>query len=258
MTILNTILEEKRREVAESKKIIAREHIEKLARESTPPRPFKLSLQQVHFALIAEIKRASPSRGTLLQDFDHKQLAIEFQTGGASALSVLTDKKYFQGDPSFIREVKEVVQLPVLRKDFIIDEYQVYESRSIGADAILLIVRALPLAQLKRFYELASSMGMGVLVETHSMEEIEMANFIGAEVIGINNRDLGTFQVNLRTSLDLFPHVDPRALAVSESGILSRSDILALRSAGFRAALVGEGIVGRKDRTTALRELIQG
>jgi indole-3-glycerol phosphate synthase len=256
--MLDTILEEKHREVAESKRSTARERIEGMAMDAAPPRLFKESLRKVPFALIAEIKKASPSRGTLVQDFDHRKLAIEFESGGASALSVLTDKKYFGGDASFIRDVKRSVGLPVLRKDFIVDEYQVYESRAIGADGILLIVRALSEAELKGFYELAMSLGMGVLVETHSQEEIEIANSVGAEIIGINNRDLGTFQVSIKSSLELIPHIDKRAIAVSESGISSRSDVLALQNAGFRAMLVGEGVMTREDRTAAVRELISG
>jgi indole-3-glycerol phosphate synthase len=171
-------------------------------------------------------------------------------------LSILTDKKYFRGDASFISDVKGLVDLPVLRKDFIVDEYQVYESRAIGADAILLIVRALPLTQLAQFHALAVSLGMGVLVETHNEKEIQIANSIGAELIGINNRDLGTFEVSIATSLHLISHIDRRALAVSESGISTRSEVLALQNAGFRAALVGEGIVTRGDRAAAVRELI--
>jgi indole-3-glycerol phosphate synthase len=256
VTFLDTILKDKHREVAELKRSTGRERIEGMARDAAPPRLFKDSLQQVPFALIAEIKKASPSRGTLVEDFDHRKLAAEFQSGGANALSVLTDKKYFGGDASFIRDVKGIVSLPVLRKDFIVDEFQVYESRAIGADAILLIVRALTLTELTGFLNLAISLGMGVLVETHSEKEIEIANSVGAEIIGINNRDLGTFQVSMKTSVDLIPHVDKRAIAVSESGISSRGDVLALQRAGFRAALVGEGIVARGDRTAAVRELI--
>ncbi|MCX6135641.1 MAG: indole-3-glycerol phosphate synthase TrpC [Ignavibacteriales bacterium] len=256
MTILETILEEKRKEVSESERGIDRARIAAMARESERPRQFKKSLQQVPFALIAEIKKASPSKGTLLEDFDHRILATEFQSGGAAALSVLTDEKYFQGHPSYIADVKKVVQIPVLRKDFIVDEYQVFESRAIGADAILLIVRALPYATLRALYELAMSLDMDVLMETHTEEDIETANSIGAEIIGINNRDLGSFEVNISTSLALYHHVHSKAIAVSESGISSRADIQALEAAGFRAALVGEGIVTRPDRVAAVQQLL--
>jgi indole-3-glycerol phosphate synthase len=257
VTILESILEDKRREVAALRRSTGVEQIERMAREaSNPPRRFMESLMHVPFALIAEIKKASPSKGTLVKDFDPKMLAVEFHSGGARALSVLTDKKYFAGDASFVRDVKERVDLPVLRKDFIVDEYQIYESRAIDADAILLIVRALSVAELKRFHDLARSLGMAVLVETHSRSEIEAANSIGAEIIGINNRDLGTFEVNIKTSVDLIRYVDRQAIAVSESGISSYTHVLELQDAGFRAALVGEGIVARADRVAAVRELI--
>lgn len=256
MTILETILEEKRREVSESERGIDRVRIAAMARASERPRQFKESLVQVPFALIAEIKKASPSKGTLLEDFDHRILAAEFQSGGAAALSVLTDEKYFQGHPTYIADVKEVVRIPVLRKDFIVDEYQVFESRAIGADAILLIVRALPYTTLRSLYELAMSLDMDVLMETHTEEEIETANSVGAEIIGINNRDLGSFEVDISTSLALYHSVHAKAIAVSESGISSRTDIQALEAAGFRAALVGEGIVTRRDRVAAVQQLL--
>jgi len=256
VTILDTILQNKRAEVAESKRHVGREEIEDLARSAAPPRLFKETLQRTPFALIAEIKKASPSKGVLLEHFDHRKLAVEFESGGASALSVLTDKKFFQGDISFLADVKGVTALPVLRKDFIVDEYQIYESRAMGADAILLIVRALSLGEIKTFYALATLLGMAALVETHSEKEIEIANSIGAEIIGINNRDLESFQVNINTSLNLISHVDKGAIAVSESGILNRDDVQALERAGFRAALVGEGIMTGQDRVAAVRELI--
>ncbi|MDP2886138.1 MAG: indole-3-glycerol phosphate synthase TrpC [Ignavibacteria bacterium] len=256
MTILETILEDKRKEVAAAKKVISKDQIIARAIASGAPRPFKRALNRVPFALIAEIKRASPSKGTLVEHFDHTKIAVEFRAGGAHALSVLTDTKYFGGDQSYIQQVKEVVDLPILRKDFIVDEYQVYESRALGADAILLIVRALTVSELRLLHECAGSLAMAVLVETHTEMEIEIANSIGAEIIGVNNRDLSTFEVNISTSLTLFPFIRSDALAVSESGISSAADVLAVRQAGFRAALIGEGVVTRADRAAAVRELI--
>jgi indole-3-glycerol phosphate synthase len=228
------------------------------ARASQPPRLFGNSLREVPFALIAEIKRASPSKGVLVREFDHRKLAEEFERGGASALSVLTDKKYFSGDPSFISQIKELVRLPVLRKDFIIDEYQVYESRALGADAILLIVNALSAELLRKFHTCAVSLGMAVLVEAHTENEVMAANSIGAEIIGINNRDLSSFAVSLDTSLRLRRFIRSDAVAVSESGINSADDVRRLREAGFQAALIGEGLVTRPDRSAALREFISG
>ncbi len=203
MTILESILADKKAEVEESKKRIPLREMAERSRTAQPPRLFKKALQETTFALIAEIKKASPSRGTLVEDFDHRLLAAEFERGGANALSVLTEQKYFGGDPAYIQQVKEVSRLPVLRKDFIVDEYQVYESRVLGADAILLIARALPEAILKTLMDLAESIDMDVLVETQSREEIQTAQTAGAQMIGINNRDLATFQVDLETSLRL-------------------------------------------------------
>jgi len=256
VTIFETILGEKRNEVAKAMKAISKDHIIERAIACRAPRPFTRTLRQVPFALIAEIKRASPSKGTLVDNFDHTKIAAEFQAGGARALSVLTDRKYFGGDHSHIEQVKAVVDLPILRKDFIVDEYQVYESRALGADAILLIVRALTVSELRHLYECAGSLAMAVLVEAHTEKEIEIANSIGAEIIGVNNRDLSTFQANLSTSVALFPFIRSDALAVSESGISSAADVLALRLAGFRAALIGEAVLTRADRAAAVRELI--
>jgi indole-3-glycerol phosphate synthase len=256
VSFLDTILEDKRREVAEAKKGTGFERMAAKAKDSEKPRSFVEAMKRKPFALIAEIKKASPSRGILLENFEPRALAAEFEAGGASALSVLTDRKHFRGEPSYIAEVKAVTGLPVLRKDFIVDEYQVYESRAIGADAILLIVRALEVEQLRHFSQLAESLSLGILVETHDEMEIEIANSIGANIIGINNRDLDTFEVRLETSLSLFRHIDSQAIAVSESGISSLADTTALKRAGFRAALVGEGIMTRSDRTAAVRGLI--
>lgn len=256
MTILDSILEDKRKEVSASKSIISREQIVAQAKAALPPRDFRKAIQGKPFTLIAEIKKASPSKGLLVEQFDPPSLARELSAGGASALSVLTDRKYFKGEPSYIADVKATVSLPVLRKDFIVDEYQVYESRALGADAILLIVRALKERELKQLYELAGSLGLGVLVETHNESEIETANAIGATIIGVNNRDLDTFEVRLSMSLALFRHIGAQAIAVSESGISTLADTSALKRAGFRAALVGEGIMTQTDRIEAVRGLI--
>ncbi|MGH2568063.1 MAG: indole-3-glycerol phosphate synthase TrpC, partial [Bacteroidota bacterium] len=175
----------------------------------------------------------------------------------ASALSVLTDQRFFQGQKSYIRAIKSVVSLPLLRKDFIIDEYQVYESRYVGADAILLIVSALSQEVLKSLYQCARSIGLDVLVETHTEEEIARANEVSADIIGINNRNLATFEVSLQRSLDLRSFIDPRAVSVSESGIQSAQEVAKLRRAGFDAILVGEGLVTSKNRVDSLRELVR-
>ncbi len=256
MSFLETILDDKRREVHDASKRMPFEHLVRYAKAEESPRPFKKALEQVPFALIAEIKKASPSKGTLIDRFDHRELARDFEAGGAHAISVLTDKNHFQGEKSYIKDVKKVTKLPVLRKDFIIDQYQVYESRALGADALLLIVKALPFEELRRLYDCAMTMGMAVLVETHSEDEIAAANAIGAEIIGINNRDLNSFEVSLNASLNLYRHIRASALAVSESGINSSKDVTALCEAGFQAALIGEGLLARADRSAAVREFI--
>lgn len=257
MSILQTILEQKRVEVEEAKGRISLKSLKDRLNDAPFRRPFADALRSREFAVIAEIKKASPSRGILVRDFDHRKLAREFRSGGAAALSVLTDAKFFQGDPRFLMEIRETVDLPLLRKDFIIDEYQIYESKLLGADAILLIVKALSPDQLARLDSLAHAIGLEVLVETHTREEIEQANGISAELIGVNNRDLESFDVSLDRSLMLRQYIRQEALAVSESGIRSTEDGIKLKNAGFRAILVGEGLVTRGNPTEALQDLVR-
>jgi indole-3-glycerol phosphate synthase len=256
MDMLRTILEDKRVEVADASRRIPLGAIRQQAAKVEGIRDFKGALEKPPIAIIAEIKKASPSKGTLTEKFDHLELALQYQAGGAHALSVLTDKKYFHGDKTFIEDIKDLTHLPILRKDFIIDEYQVYESRVLGADALLLIVRALSKAQLSELYQCAKLTGLAVLVEAHSEEELEVANDICAEMIGINNRDLATFAVNLEQSVRLRPLIRKGALAISESGISTAIDVRTLKNAGFRAVLVGEGLIRHADRSAAVRSLI--
>jgi indole-3-glycerol phosphate synthase len=257
MSILRTILENKLLEVEEARGRIPLAALKERLNNAPLHRPFAAALRRTEISVIAEIKKASPSRGILVRDFDHRKLADEFKRGGASALSVLTDKKYFQGDPAFLIEIRDTVDLPLLRKDFIIDEYQVYESKLLGADAILLIVKALSRDQLERLHEAALSINLEVLVETHTREEIAEANRIGAGMIGINNRDLESFEVSLNRSLELRHYIRPEALAVSESGIQTAEDRVKLKNAGFQAILVGEGLVMRGNPAEALQDLVR-
>ncbi|MCX6142791.1 MAG: indole-3-glycerol phosphate synthase TrpC [Ignavibacteriales bacterium] len=256
MDVLRTILEDKSVEVADARRRVPLATIRQQAANVQGIRDFKRALEKPPIAIIAEIKKASPSKGTLTEKFDHLELAMQYQAGGAHALSVLTDKKYFHGDKTFIEDIKDLTHLPILRKDFIIDEYQVYESRVLGADALLLIVRALSKAQLKELYQCAKATGLAVLVEAHSEEELEVANEIGAEIIGINNRDLVTFAVNLEQSVRLRPLIRKGALAISESGIFTVTDVRSLKNAGFKAVLVGEGLIRHADRSAAVRSII--
>ena len=248
MNILQDILEDKRKEIESTKKQLPiarlKESIEKQDRRS-----FSEALRRSSFSLIAEIKKASPSRGVLTAQFDPAELATAYEKLGANALSVLTDAKYFQGKKEFIRLTKAHCSLPVLRKDFILDEYQVYESLSLGADAILLIVKILSDEQLSRLHSCAKDLGLDVLVEAHSEEEVDRADRLGAEIIGINNRNLETFEVLLERSLTLRAKIRKGAIAVAESGIKSAADVEKVRAAGFHAMLVGEGLVGENNAT---------
>jgi indole-3-glycerol phosphate synthase len=253
---LRTILDDKSVEVADAKRRIPLAAIRQQAADVQGIRDFKRALEKPPIAIIAEIKKTSPSKGTLTEKFDHLEMAMQYQAGGAHALSVLTDKKYFHGDKTFIQDIKDLTHLPILRKDFIIDEYQVYESRILGADALLLIVRALSKTQLSDLYQCAKMTGLAALVEVHSEGELERANEIGAEMIGINNRDLGTFAVDLELSIRLRPLIRKGALAISESGILNAADVRTLKNAGFKAVLVGEALIRHGDRSAAVRSMI--
>ena len=206
-------------------------------------------------AVIAEIKKASPSKGVLRADFDPSTIAAGFAANGAACLSVLTDRRYFQGAPEFIERARGACDLPVLRKDFIIDEYQVAEARALGADAILLIVAALTDAKLAAFEARALDYEMSVLVEVHDREELERALALRTRLIGINNRNLRTFEVSLETTLSLLPLVPPERTVITESGILRPEDVARMRTYGVDAFLVGEACMRAPDPGLALRAL---
>ncbi|MGB9430018.1 MAG: indole-3-glycerol phosphate synthase TrpC [Gammaproteobacteria bacterium] len=224
-----------------------------------PPRGFLAVLERAVAAgqagIIAEIKKASPSKGLLREDFDVGAIAASYARHGATCLSVLTDEKYFHGNTADLGAAKRACTLPVLRKDFIIDSWQVYESRLLGADAVLLIVAALGDAMLASLIALAADLGMDALVEVHDAEELERALAIGALLIGVNNRDLRTFHTDLQTTLDLLPRVPADRLLVTESGISARADVVRLRNAGVHAFLVGETFMRAADPGAKLLEL---
>lgn len=220
-------------------------------------RNFKQNLQgSGGLKIIAEVKRASPVKGLLCSDFDPVRLAGAYQQGGAGAISVITETKYFKGDPAYLSQVKKCSELPVLRKDFILNEYQVFESRVLNADAILLIASILDQYMLRRLVRLAADLGMAALVEVHNQDELKQAIDAGADVIGINNRNLKTFNVSLSATLQLAGDIPEDTLVVSESGIASREDILLLEQAGVDAALVGETLVRSTDPSARLKELM--
>lgn len=231
----------------------------KRARAARPCRGFARALASADgVAIIAEMKRASPSKGALRSDFDPRGLARAYEEGGASAVSVLTDERYFGGRREHLTIARAAARLPILRKDFVLEDYQVYEARAFGADAVLLIAAILDDPALRRLLELAVGLGMDALVEVHTREELERAAQAGARLIGINNRDLRTFQVSLSTTLELAPHAPHDALLVSESGIRSHEDIVRVETAGVRAVLVGEVLMRAPDPRRALRELLGG
>ncbi|SMB98346.1 indole-3-glycerol phosphate synthase [Thermanaeromonas toyohensis ToBE] len=254
--MLDKILEHKRREVEAAREAWPLAEVEKLCQSLPATRDFAGALRVFKPpALIAELKKASPSRGILRANFHPQELAQIYTRAGAAALSVLTDERFFQGHPQYIRLVRQASPLPVLRKDFIIDAYQVWVSRVLGADAILLIVGALEQEQLKEYLKLASRLGLSALVETHTGEEIERALMAGAKIIGINNRNLRTLRVELRTTLELRPLIPRGILVVSESGIRTREDVLTLRRAGVDALLVGEAFMVAEDIEGKVKEL---
>lgn len=209
-------------------------------------------------AVIAEVKKASPSKGVLREHFVPAEIAASYARHGAACLSVLTDERFFHGHADFLRQARAACGLPVLRKDFIVDEYQVFESRVIGADAILLIVAALSDAQLRAYLAAAADLSLAVLVECHTKEEIDRALDAGAVIIGVNNRDLTTFVTDISVSLKLKRFIPNDRIAVSESGIRNFHTVEQLAQAGFDAVLVGEHLMAQTDRTKALKELLGG
>jgi indole-3-glycerol phosphate synthase len=219
-------------------------------------RDFAAALHAKRPAIISEIKKASPSRGLLVENFRPADLARQYEKGGAAALSVLTDREFFQGSLDDLRTARAACTLPVIRKDFTLSDYHVLETAAVGADAILLIVAILDDSELRGFREMAEEFGMAALVEAHDLHELERAVRSDARMIGINNRDLNTFRVSLDTSVALAKNIPNGVIKVSESGIFNSCDIHRLMDAGFDAFLVGEHLVKSGDATQALRELV--
>ena len=266
VNILDTIVEQKKCEVAKlPARLIAAGDLRDALLERDEQRDFMAALRQPRrgeVALIAEVKKASPSAGVICKDFDPVRIAKEYEAAGASCLSVLTDEKFFQGSLDYLRQIRAAVKLPLLRKDFIIDERQILEAIEWGADAILLIVAILDDARLKQFHALAIEAGLAVLVEVHDEAELERALAAGAALIGVNNRDLKTFKVDLgtteRLAAKLFSSSSTRraSLLVAESGIHKRGDVERLRRAGAGAILVGEALMKSGDIQAGVQELL--
>ena len=257
--ILQRIVAVKRDEVATAKSARPLARLRECAQERRDVRDFVAALRRRvdhgQTAVIAEVKKASPSKGVLRQHFVPAEIAASYERGGAACLSVLTDVQFFQGSAQYLEQARGACVLPVLRKDFIVDEYQVFEARAMGADAILLIAACLDDAQMAALEACAMALGMAVLVEVHDAEELTRALKLRTPLVGINNRNLRTFEVSLDTTIDLLPKLPPERLLVTESGILARADVQRMRAAGVHAFLVGEAFMRAADPGEALQAL---
>jgi len=254
--ILDRIVRAKQEEVVFLKQEKPLEQVRDEAAAAPLPRDFKAAIGEGGCSVIAEVKRSSPSKGRIRDDFDHVDIALCYENHGASAISVLTDRAFFEGKKSYLSEIKEVVSVPLLRKDFIIDSYQIYETRVLGGDALLLIAGLMGPGRLRDCIGLAESLGLSPLVEVHSAGEMDKALGAGAKIIGINNRNLKTFETDLKTSLDLLSSAPKGVRIVSESGIRTREDIEMLMNNGVQVFLVGETLMGAADIGAKLDELL--
>ncbi|KAA2285007.1 indole-3-glycerol phosphate synthase TrpC [Arenimonas fontis] len=257
--ILQAILRRKAEEVRERSAALPLAELAARCRDLPPTRGFAQALRRRiaagQAAVIAEVKKASPSKGVIRPDFDPAAIAVSYERGGAACLSVLTDMDFFQGSDDCLRQARAACTLPVLRKDFTVHPYQVWEARLIGADAILLIVAALDDEALARLSHLAMDLGMDVLVEVHDLDELERALQLGTPLVGVNNRDLRSFRVSLQTTLDLLPALPPDRLPVTESGIATAEDVALMRRHGVHAFLVGETFMRAPDPGAELARL---
>ncbi|HRE16083.1 MAG TPA: indole-3-glycerol phosphate synthase TrpC [Rhodocyclaceae bacterium] len=257
--ILNKILATKVEEVAAAKALKSLAEVQVAAKAQPAPRDFtgamRAKLAAGQAAVIAEIKKASPSKGVIRADFRPAEIAASYAEHGAACLSVLTDRDYFQGAPEYLQAARAACSLPVLRKDFLVDPYQVYEARAMGADCILLIVSALSLAQMQEMEGIAQELGMAVLVESHDGDELTQALQLQTPLIGINNRNLRTFEVSLETTISLLPRMPAERIVVTESGILGPDDVATMRGHNVHSYLVGEAFMRAEVPGAALAEL---
>ncbi len=254
--MLDKIIAQKREEVEQRKKVATITYLQQLIARQKPALDLAMALKGDHIRLIAEVKQASPSRGMLSPNFNPIELARTYAEGGAAAISVLTEANYFMGSIEHLAAIKEVVGLPLLRKDFIFDFYQIYESLAYGADALLLIVAILSQEQLKELVSLSHSLGLRCLVEVHNEGEVERAVHSEAEIIGINNRDLNTLSIDINMTRRLRPLIPQERIVISESGIRSKRDIEKLGKWGVDAVLVGEALVTARDVRAKMKELL--
>jgi indole-3-glycerol phosphate synthase len=259
--ILRRILSRKIEEISERKQALPESELVEMCKDSPSARGFEMALQrtisQGKPAIIAEIKKASPSRGVIRKDFDPVAIAKSYADAGATCLSVLTDRDFFQGDDEYLKSARAACEVPVLRKDFMIDPYQIYESRLLGADCILLIVSALDDQKLRDLADLSTMLGMDVLPEVHDREELERALVLRLPLIGINNRNLRTFETDINTTIGLLPDVFHDRTVITESGIHSKDDVTLMRKHNVNAFLVGESFMTAPDPGEKLKTLFE-
>ncbi len=256
MTILDEIVKKTKERILEGKKQVSMETLRRQAESMHADTgfPFEQALKQKGISFICEVKKASPSKGVIAKDFPYVQIAREYETAGAAAISCLTEPFYFQGEDRYLQEIALQVSIPILRKDFTVDAYMIYEAKVLGASAILLICGILTDDQLKEYITIARSVGLSALVEVHNEKELERALKSGAGIIGVNNRDLKTFEVDITTSIRLRERVPDNVLFVSESGIRNAADIANLQRNGTDAVLIGETLMRAADKRAILKE----
>lgn len=251
------IIKKKQERIALAKSELSEDALKNRMLSLPATRPFiKAISKPQNISLIAEIKKASPSRGLIRQDFDLNRIALDYEAVGVQAISVLTEEDFFLGSPAYINEVKNITSVPILRKDFILEQYQVYESRMLGADAILLIADLLTKDQIKQFVDLALQLGMDAIVEVHNEKELKKVLNLDVPLIGINNRDLHTLEVDSKTTEKLFPLIPKDKIVVVESGIKARQDILFLKILGVSAVLIGEAFMEAQDLKKKVEEVM--
>ena len=258
MTILNEIAAKTKERVAQLKREKPLEEIRERAEAMNRDTdfPFEKAIAAPGLSFICEVKKASPSKGVIAEEFPYVDIAGDYEKGGARAISVLTEPYWFQGSDDYLKEIRQAVSIPIIRKDFVVDEYMIYEAKVMGADAVLLICAILTDEELKRFFDIADSLGLTVLVEAHDQEEVNRALTIGARLVGVNNRDLHTFTVDINNSIRYRQSVPENVLFVSESGIRTKEDIRQLIENNVNGVLIGETMMRADDRVAAVKEFI--
>ena len=258
--MLDEIVEKTKQRIEDEKKIITLDDLknEVSLMKIEDDFPFKRALMEEDISIIAEVKRASPSKGLIAEDFDYLAIAKEYEDAGASAISVLTEPYFFMGSDDYLRDIAANVSIPVLRKDFVVDEYMIWQAKAIGASAVLLIVSVLDIVQLKKYLDLAHDLGLSAIVETHDGDEIRRALTVGAEIIGVNNRDLTDFTVDIENSINLRRCVSGDVVFISESGIKTKEDVTRLKENDVDSVLIGETLMKCDDKKAMISELKNG